>query len=133
MSPALVIACRECGNAYPKRPRAVIAEKLHEAVLLSLRQDADWTRRFQSLTAQLMWLEAELRGLCGNCLTAQAAAEYAALQVQVTPVPPTPPTGEQIEAQRCRVLPLRKVVTVRKPSSGMVRDLLTIEPEERQP
>ena len=75
--------CTKCNALAPERPRAALAQALRHAVAIATRQEADWTRRFQTLTAHLLWLESELRGLCTNCVLAEAADEFAALSVTV--------------------------------------------------
>ena len=113
--------CAKCAGPLIERRRSDIADALRKAVLIAQRQESDWTKRFQTLAAHLLWLEAELRSFCTNCVLAEAADEFAALSVTVAPIETEGARGGAGADQPAepgapsggRVIPLRRDLGVR--------------------
>lgn len=101
---AAVFPCTSCGTDTRSRSREQLADALDEAIHFSTKDPSDWVKRFQCLTAHLMWLSAELRGKCCSCTLQQAAQDAADFRAQVAGMP----TSKQIEEQV--VEPARNVI-----------------------
>lgn len=65
------------------------------------RTPEDWVRRFQMLSANMMWFEAELRGLCRSCTVETQALDVGALRVEIQRE--TPP---ETKRHLCVVIPI---------------------------
>lgn len=70
-----VIRCTLCGNPTTQRPREALADKISEAVGMAAHAPEDWERRFQILSMNLVWIEAELRGRCPTCMSEEVLIE----------------------------------------------------------
>ena len=93
-----LIVCLRCGGPVVHRERRVIADVIQGAVQHSTREH----NPHLALTARLLWVEDELRGICANCTlerVAQTAADARA---------------EAIEDSYLNPKPIRKLALVRK-------------------